>query len=354
MDIAEGECSVDGNPAATLSSENLPHLACWSGLACKNLNFISNNDAWGRFVRSVLIIVAWVACIEVLIKNWEQKTFLAWPVHLYANCLQLLVSAGPTKCLGHLPQDGSHSWSSYRRQAEPHHAHGWWHSSGPGKGWSTKARLRLYMFWKSIQQSLQNCSFKLSHQGGASSAYSDPQAPLPVHRPRREICVKISHTTALNSFSSIWSIGPFPMSSSTLPIRTVVLTALLTFGFTSLLTRSRRHDNKSYHLKWSFYWDLQKIASVVVWSVMVSLKMYTMSKTKTTESQSLRIAKTKRTGRNGNSAMKGQKHIGSAKEVYYYKQNILSQCHGLIEIPTEQITERKIFRTGTENTTTMT
>ena len=35
MDIAEGECSVDGSSAATLSSENLPHSACWSGLACK-------------------------------------------------------------------------------------------------------------------------------------------------------------------------------------------------------------------------------------------------------------------------------------------------------------------------------
>ena len=58
--------------------------------------------------------------------------------------------------------------------------------------------------------------------------------------------------------------------------------------------------------------------------------------------------------RNGNSAMKGQKHIGSAKVVYYYKQNMLSQCHGLIEIPTESITERKIFRTGTENKITLT
>ena len=58
--------------------------------------------------------------------------------------------------------------------------------------------------------------------------------------------------------------------------------------------------------------------------------------------------------RNRNGAMKGQKHIGSAKLVYYYKQNMLSQCRGLIEIPTESITERKIFGTGTENTTTLT
>ena len=57
-----------------------------------------------------MIIVAWVACIEVLIKNWEQKTFLAWPVHVYANCLQLLVSAGPPKSLGHLQRVPWKSW----------------------------------------------------------------------------------------------------------------------------------------------------------------------------------------------------------------------------------------------------
>ena len=39
MDIAEGECSVNGSSAATLLSENLPHLACWSGLACKKIEF---------------------------------------------------------------------------------------------------------------------------------------------------------------------------------------------------------------------------------------------------------------------------------------------------------------------------
>ena len=66
MDIAEGECSIDGSSAATLSSENFPHFACWSGLACKKLNFISNNDVWGRVAHSVVIIVA---CIAVLIKN---------------------------------------------------------------------------------------------------------------------------------------------------------------------------------------------------------------------------------------------------------------------------------------------
>ena len=105
----------------------------------------------------------------VLIKNQDQKTFLAWPVHLYANCLQLLVSAGPTKCLGHLPQDGSHCWSSYRRQAEPHHAHGWWHSSGPGKGWSTKAHLRLYFDINSTI--LTKLFFKIYHRGGASTPH---------------------------------------------------------------------------------------------------------------------------------------------------------------------------------------
>ena len=78
-------------------------------LPVKSLNFISNNDVWGRVVHSVVIIVAWVACITVLIKNPDQKTFLAWPVHLYTNCLQLLVSAGPPKCLGHLPPSLSHS-----------------------------------------------------------------------------------------------------------------------------------------------------------------------------------------------------------------------------------------------------
>ena len=67
-------------------------------LPVKSLNFISNNDVWGRVVHSVVIIVAWVACITVLIKNPDQKTFLAWPVHLYTNCLQVFVSAGPPKC----------------------------------------------------------------------------------------------------------------------------------------------------------------------------------------------------------------------------------------------------------------
>ena len=43
-------------------------------------------------------------------KNKDQKTFLAWPVHLYTNCLQLLVSAGPAKCLRHLPQVPWKSW----------------------------------------------------------------------------------------------------------------------------------------------------------------------------------------------------------------------------------------------------
>ena len=39
MDIAEGECSIDGSSAAHLPSENLPHLACWSGLACRKFEF---------------------------------------------------------------------------------------------------------------------------------------------------------------------------------------------------------------------------------------------------------------------------------------------------------------------------
>ena len=79
-------------------------------LPVKSLNFISNNDVWGRVVHSVVIIVAWVACITVLIKNPDQKTFLAWPVHLHTNCLHHLVSAGPPKCLGHLPQVPWKSW----------------------------------------------------------------------------------------------------------------------------------------------------------------------------------------------------------------------------------------------------
>ena len=39
MDIAERECSVDRSSAATLPSENFPHLACWGGLACKKFYF---------------------------------------------------------------------------------------------------------------------------------------------------------------------------------------------------------------------------------------------------------------------------------------------------------------------------
>ena len=75
-----------------------------AGVVLPVKSFIFNNYAWERVVHSVVIIVAWVTCIAVLIKNPDQKTFLAWPVHLYANCLKLLVSSSPPKCLRHLPQ----------------------------------------------------------------------------------------------------------------------------------------------------------------------------------------------------------------------------------------------------------
>ena len=86
MDIAKNECSIDGSSAATLSSENFPHFACWSGLACKNLNFISNNDTWRRVVHSGVRIVTGVAsnqikyikqciCIAVLIKIKIKRPF---------------------------------------------------------------------------------------------------------------------------------------------------------------------------------------------------------------------------------------------------------------------------------------
>ena len=93
MDVAEGECSIDGSSSAALSSENFPHFACWSCFACKKLNIISNSEAFGRVV-----------------KIRDPKTFLAWPVHLYPNGLKLLVSAGPSKCLGHFPQVPWKSW----------------------------------------------------------------------------------------------------------------------------------------------------------------------------------------------------------------------------------------------------
>ena len=96
MDIAEGECSIDGSSSAALSSENFPHFACWSCFACKKLNIISNSEAFGRVV-----------------KIRDPKTFLAWPVHLYPNGLKLLVSAGPSKCLGHFPQVPWKSWKIY-------------------------------------------------------------------------------------------------------------------------------------------------------------------------------------------------------------------------------------------------
>ena len=63
VDIAEGECSIDGSSAAHLPSENFPHLACWSGLACKKFEFYFQQSRLGT-CRALCCDNCCVSCVH--------------------------------------------------------------------------------------------------------------------------------------------------------------------------------------------------------------------------------------------------------------------------------------------------